>query len=185
LCDGELHVLIFWCDVNPLFNNNRALQAPTDLDPSHREWRLIPPQAKRTSSYSPIMMSYRAVATLGLSACSSSSSGDGGGGDGGGGGCIPLYRTKYMYIHRIVTKAWLGAGVVCVGLMGDGMLSGPMLVNAKIASGTDEAAAKRYGFGPCLKIPTLEQSWRLTTKLLDSFTASEQKTMREEVGRRR
>lgn len=181
--------MIFWCvDVNPLFNNNRALQAPTDLDPSHREWRLIPPQAKRTSSYSPIMMSYRAVATLGLSACSSSSSDsgdDGGGGDGGGGGCIPLYRTKYMYIHRIVTKAWLGAGVVCVGLMGDGMLSGPMLVNAKIASGTDEAAAKRYGFGPCLKIPTLEQSWRLTTKLLDSFTASEQKTMREEVGRRR
>mmetsp|Transcript_37419 Transcript_37419/g.74108 ORF Transcript_37419/g.74108 Transcript_37419/m.74108 type:complete len:526 (+) Transcript_37419:108-1685(+) len=142
-------------------------------DPQQRDWRLVPPQVKRASAYSPIMLSQRAVGALGVGKCATP----------GGGGCVPLYRTKYMYIHRIVTRAWLGAGVVCVGLMGDGFLSGPMLVRARIASGVDLEAGKKYGFGPCLKVPTLEQAWKLTTALLNSFTANEQQQLRDHVGR--
>jgi hypothetical protein len=38
--------------------------------------------------------------------------------------CIPHYRTRYMYIHRMATKGWLRKGVVCNNLVGDGLESG-------------------------------------------------------------
>ena len=37
-----------------------------------------------------------------------------------GSGCVPLYRPRYAYVHRVVSRAWLASGAVCTGLVGDG-----------------------------------------------------------------
>ena len=52
-------------------------------------------------------------------------------------------HNRYLYIHRIVTKAWLESGVVCTGLMGDGTQSGLFLVESGMANGTDVVAERK------------------------------------------
>ena len=103
-----------------------------------------------------------------------------------GASCIPLYRTRYLYIHRIVTRGWVGGGVVCTGLMGDGKESGGFLVEAGIASGADEAAGNKYGFPPCLVIPTLRAPggpWEAAKAHLADFDDKEHSELLSHVGR--
>ena len=87
----------------------------------------------------------------------------------GSGACPPLFRTGYLYIHRIVTRAWVGRGAVCTGLMGDGKESGGFLLRAGLANGTDAAAGAKYGFPPCLEFAHLRAPggpWELTKEHL-------------------
>jgi hypothetical protein len=141
-----------------------------------REWRVMPP-AVRKSEYSPRILSNHATATLGNAK----------GPCGQGGGCVPLYRTRYLYIHRIVTKGWVGGGVVCTGLMGDGKESGRFLVASGMANGTDEGAGKKYGFAPCLQFPALRRpggAWDLARTFIEALPAADQKEFHSNVGRR-
>ena len=100
---------------------------------------------------------------------------------------MPLYRTKYLYIHRIVTKGWVAKGVVCTGLMGDGQYSGAFLVASGIANATDAAAGKKFKFAPCLVFPSLLAPggpWELAKKHFETLDQKDVADFLGHVGRR-
>lgn len=152
------------------------------------EWRTLPRELRR-SEYSPLILNHHVASSLGNQHClrlerdaaspSAVASGD------GPGACIPLFRTRYMYIHRIVTRGWIGRGVVCTGLMGDGRESGGFLVRAGIANGIDAAAGKKYGFPPCLQFSSLQAPdgpWQLTLSRLATLEEGARKEFSNHVG---
>ena len=152
------------------------------------EWRTLPRELRR-SDYSPLILNHHVASRLGNQHClrleheaaspSAVALGD------GAGSCIPLFRTRYMYIHRIVTRGWIGKGVVCTGLMGDGKESGGFLVRAGIANGTDAAAGKKFGFPPCLEFSSLRTSggpWQLTLSHLATLEDGARKEFSDHVG---
>jgi hypothetical protein len=164
-----------------------ALQekAPEDVP---NEWRTLP-RALRRSEYSPLILNHQVTSQLGNQGClalerAAASPGAVAAGDGPA-ACVPLFRTRYLYIHRIVTRGWVGGGVVCTGLMGDGKESGGFLVRAGIANGTNVAAGKMYGFPPCLEFPSLRAPggpWQLTLEHLATLDAQAQSEFSDHIG---
>ena len=80
-----------------------------------------------------------------------------------GSGCVPLYRPRYAYVHRVVSRAWLASGAVCTGLVGDGRHSGDFLLRTGVANASLASAAvgkASFAFPPCLRVPTLAKAWR-------------------------
>lgn len=71
---------------------------------------------------------------------------------------------------NVQTSAWFGAGALCIGRYAgkDEMAS---LLAAGIANATDEAAAKKYGFGPCLRVPALDAAFVVRGNILFYFRA--------------
>jgi hypothetical protein len=115
--------------------------------------------------------------------------------------CIPHYRTRYMYIHRVVTKGWLQKGVICNDAMGDGLASGStsklknvqmishpfkctafisvgtMLLKAGVVESFDDEAAKVFSHPPCLVIPSLKSAHELALRYLSKFDEKEHTEM--------
>lgn len=90
--------------------------------------------------------------------------------------CLP---SDTLYVcNRVVD------GVVCTGLMGDGVESGRFLVAAGIASHDDQDASNRYRYGPCLVIPTLKEAWKRTDALMSLYPEKDRADFRKHVGRR-
>jgi hypothetical protein len=136
----------------------RVYREPTpERGDYEREWRVIP-DALRRSEYSPRLLNQPVTRHVGLKGCEN-------------GGCIPLYRTRYLYIHRVVTDTWLQHGAICVGMMGDGYLSGPFLVESGVASHVDDETGK-IGFKPCIVVPSLESSLKATRAYIDAMPAA-------------
>lgn len=119
------------------------------------EWQVLP-SAQRLSEYSPMILNAQVTSGLGFPSCSETNK------------CVPAYRTRYTYIHRVMSVPWVKHGVVCVGLMGDGHLSGAFLVSAGLASHIDHDIGKNY-FAPCVVIPSLTAALESTRSYLQSL----------------
>ena len=87
-----------------------------------------------------------------------------------------------MYIYNIVTGAWFGAGTMCIGRYA-GKDEEQWLLNSGIANGTAPEVAKKYGFGPCLTVPTLEKAFALTKHWLASLKPEDRKELLAHRGR--
>ena len=57
------------------------------------------------------------------------------------------------------------------------------LLLSGIANGTDPEAAKKYGFGPCLTVPTLRGAWEETKHWLGGLEPSVRKELLMHQGR--
>lgn len=138
----------------------QLLKLGEGLGAYERQW-LVFPQSFRRSDYSPKILNHQAFfpLTQPSQGCNR---------------CVPSFRTRYSYIHRIMTVPWLKDGVICVGLMGDGRYSGKFLVDVGIASHADIAAGERYHFAPCIVIPTLQSALEATRQYLKTLPERDQ-----------
>ena len=73
-------------------------------------WAVVPAAHRASNLYSPLILNSHATGTHGDPQCAQTSIPAG-----GVGGCIPAYRPGLMYIYNIVTSAWFGKGVMCIG----------------------------------------------------------------------
>ena len=85
-----------------------------------------------------------------------------------GGGCIPVYRTRMLYIYNIVTSAWFDTGALCIGRYANEH-EAEFLIRAEIANETLPAVAEKHRFGPCLRIPALGAAHKLAEGYLASI----------------
>lgn len=96
--------------------------------------------------------------------------------------CIPSFKSNLVYIYNIVTSAWMRAGVMCIGRYAQ-KAEADFLIFSGLANRTDEGAAAKYGFGPCMVVPSLEKAWKETKAYLASLEENRRNKLGEELKR--
>jgi hypothetical protein len=139
-------------------------------------WSVVPSELRR-SRYSPLLNNPHTLNHMGPPECQQKLP------EGTTvGGCIPMYRPGFMYIYNINTEAWFNAGVVCIGRYA-GADEEQWILAAGLANGTDPAAAKKHGFGPCLTFPTLTPAYVAMRRWLATLSYEDRKGLLAHRGR--
>jgi hypothetical protein len=140
------------------FNDTSALQtlanAREQIQPRPEQWGVVPAHARGHSDaharWAPLILTSNALHVTGDFACTRPPKHAGGGAQ----ACVPLYRTKFAYVFKARSEAWLGTGALCLRYTNDGTNTGAFMVAAGLAHDAPDAEAV-YGNGPCVIAPTL------------------------------
>jgi hypothetical protein len=137
-------------------------------------WAVNPASIRGPSRYAPMLLTESALLPVGGEACTR---------DGGKGSkCLPIYRTRFMFVFRAQAAAWLAEGALCLGPMFEGAPSGPFLVDSGIASARLAEVESRFGDPPCVHVPALVPAWEQAAAWLKTLDPT---TRRDLIGYRR
>jgi hypothetical protein len=170
-------------DINDTTTLQKIASEHEKIQPRPEQWSIVPSKIRGFSEsnqmWAPLILTTNILHTTGDPACTRPPHLPGGGAQ----ACVPLYRTKFAYVFKARTEAWLGSGALCLRYSNEGTTTGVFMVDAGLAESASDAE-KTYGNGPCVRASTLSAAFDSATAWLATLSAHERDQLTSTRGRR-